>query len=186
MDISKLLERCRRGDDLAWEALVRAYQSRIYGLAYHYMRDAEEARDVAQEVFIRIYERLETFKADEAFLPWALKLARNRCIDRLRTLKARMSASAVPMEEAPQIASSTPTPEESSDALARRRLLYRAMDKLSDKNREIILLKEIHGLKLEEIAEMLALPVGTIKSRSNRARIELAKKVRVLDPSCGA
>lgn len=185
MDLSTLLQRCRQGDDLAWEALVRRYQSRIYALAYHYMRNAEEARDMAQEIFIRIYQRLDTFQGDQTFLPWMLSLARNLCIDRLRQQRSRTPASAVPVEEAPQLAAEDPTPEETSDSEDRRRMLHRAIDKLSEKNREIILLKDIHGLKLEEISAMLALPIGTVKSRSNRARIELARQVRVLDPSYG-
>src|ERR1700757_3532066 len=77
LDVAIILERCRQGDDLAWEALVRLYQARVYAVACHYMRNSEDARDVAQEVFVRIYERLDSFHGDQAFLPWMLKLARN-------------------------------------------------------------------------------------------------------------
>ena len=77
VDVTTLIARCRQGDALAWEALVRAYQGRILGLARHYMRDHEEARDVAQEIFIKLYERLETFQGDARFVPWMLSLARN-------------------------------------------------------------------------------------------------------------
>ena len=186
LDFSTLLERCRKGDALAWEALVRRFQSRVYSMAYHYMRDAEEARDVAQEIFIRIYERLETFRGAETFVPWMLRLARNCCVDRLRRQKVRRPAVSVPLDEELQIAADEPSAHETVEQDARRRLLYRALDGLSEKNREMILLKDIHGLKLEEIADMLALPLGTVKSRSNRARLELAREIRVLDPSCGA
>jgi RNA polymerase sigma-70 factor (ECF subfamily) len=186
LDDATLLERCRQGNDLAWEALVRRYQGRVYSVAYHYMREPEEARDAAQEVFIRVYQRLETFQGGETFLPWLLSLARNCCIDRLRKRKVRTPASSVPLDDAPQIAAEQPTAEDEASSRSAEKLLYRALDRLSDKNREIILLKEIQGLKLEEIAQMLSLPIGTVKSRSNRARIELARKVRVLDPSYGA
>ncbi len=186
LDVPTLLERCREGDDLAWEALVRRYQARVYSVAVHYMRDREEARDAAQEIFVRIYQRLDSFRGDERFVPWMLSLARNCCIDRLRRLKVRTPSSSIPLDEGPELTEPGPAPAERVEAEDRKRLLYRALERLSDKNREMILLKEIQGLKLEEIAELLVLPLGTVKSRSNRARIELARTLRVLDPSCGA
>lgn len=185
LDVATLLERCRQGDDLAWEALVRRYQSRVYSVAYHYMRNAEEARDMAQDIFVRVYQRLETFKGEQAFLPWMLRLARNACIDALRRRKARPPATDVTIDDAVQIAAAGPTPEESSEARSSRDLLYRAMDRMSDSDREILMLKEIQGLKVEEISNLLKVPAGTVKSRCNRARIELAARVRRLDPSYG-
>jgi RNA polymerase sigma-70 factor (ECF subfamily) len=185
-DVTTLVERCRQGDDLAWEALVRRFQARVYAVAYHYMRNADEARDMAQEIFIRIYERLDTYQGGSNFLGWMLRLARNACIDRLRRRAARPPATDVTVEDGLQLAAAGPSPEEATSEERRKHLLYRAMDRMSEKGREIILLKEIQGLKLEEISEMLALPLGTVKSRSNRARIELASKVRSLDPSYGA
>lgn len=185
MDVATLVERCRGGDDLAWEALVRRYQSRVFAVAWHYMRNAEEARDMAQEVFVRVYRRLDSFQGGATFLPWLLRLARNACIDRLRMLRSRTPASETPLEDAPDVASDAPTPEDASAAEGSKRLLHRAMSRMSDKNREIILLKEIQGLKLEEISTMLSVPLGTVKTRSHRARIELASRVRELDPSYG-
>ena len=111
----------------------------------------------------------------DRFLPWMLRLTRNCCVDRLRRLKVRTPAAEVPVDEAPQIATAEPSPEDSSLAEARHGLLYRAIARLGEKNREMILLREIQELKLEEIAEMLGLPLGTVKSRSHRARLELAK-----------
>jgi RNA polymerase sigma-70 factor (ECF subfamily) len=185
LDVATLLERCRRGDDLAWEAIVRRYQSRVFAVALHYMRNVDDARDMAQEIFIRIYQRLDTFQGGETFLPWMLRLARNVCIDGLRRQKARPPASDVTVEEAIQIPASDPTPEESSSARSSRRLLYRALNRMSESDREILLLKEIQGLKVEEVSSLLGVPVGTVKSRCNRARIELAARIRRLDPSYG-
>jgi RNA polymerase sigma-70 factor (ECF subfamily) len=185
-DLATLVERCRRGDDLAWEAFVRRFQARIYGLAVHYLRDPEEARDVAQEIFVQIYRKLDTFRENENPVPWMLRVGRNLCIDRLRRLKARPPTVDVPIEQDSELTASGPSPEESAETEVRRRLVHRALDCMSDKNREMILLKEIQGLKLDEIATLLKEPLGTIKSRSNRARIELAARVRALDPSYGA
>jgi RNA polymerase sigma-70 factor (ECF subfamily) len=186
LEETTLLERCRRGDDLAWEALVRLYQSRVYAVALHYMRNAEEARDVAQDIFVRIYQRLGTFRGDQAFLPWMLRLARNVCIDALRRRKARPDRAEAALEDAGQLAAQGPTPEEMSEARSARDLLYRAMDRMSEADREVLMLKDIQGLMIEEIAGLLAVPTGTVKSRCNRARLELAARVRRLDPSYGA
>ena len=154
-------------------------------MAYHYVRDADEARDLAQEIFIRMYERLRTARAD-GFVPWMLRLSRNICIDRLRRRKARAPLSDLRVEDGHEVTDSAPGPEQAWLSSSRGRLVHRALDRMSDKNREMILLKEIQGLNLQEIADLLGTPLGTIKSRSNRARIELAKTVMSLDPSYGA
>jgi RNA polymerase sigma-70 factor (ECF subfamily) len=188
-ELDTLLERCRQGDDLAWEALVREYQGRIFGLSLHYMRDREEARDAAQEIFLRVYTRLDSLVEGEAFLPWLLRLARNCCIDRLRRREVRTPAFAVALDEAHALASPEPSPEEAALEQARLGardvLLHRALGELSEKNRQMILLKNRQELKLEEIAELLSLPLGTVKSRAHRARIELALALRTLAPSFG-
>ena len=130
--------------------------------------------------------KLDTFKESENPVPWMLRVGRNLCIDRLRRIKARPPAVDVPAEEASELTATGPSPEESAETEVQRRLVYRALDGMNDKHREMILLKEIQGLKLDEIAKLLKEPLGTIKSRSNRARIELASRVRALDPSYGA
>ena len=186
MNLDTLLERCRQGDDLAWEAIVRRYQGRVFSVAMHYMRDREEARDVVQEVFIKLYRKLETLQSGETFLPWLIRMTRNSAIDQIRKLKTRTPEESVPVDEGPEIVARQPSPEQDSLQRWRTGLLHRALNELSEQSREIILLKDIQELKLSEIAEMLALPVGTIKSRSHRARIELAKVVQQLESSSGA
>jgi RNA polymerase sigma-70 factor (ECF subfamily) len=185
VDAEALVARCRRGDDLAWEALVRKYQGRVFAIALQYMRNREEARDAAQDVFIKVYQGLDRLKPGAPFLPWLLRLSRNCCIDRLRRLKVRTPARPVEVEEALNTVSEDANPEESWLTGATRNLVYLALGRLTEKNREILLLHDIHQLKLEEIADLLEIPIGTVKSRSNRARIELAKAVRRLDPSYG-
>ena len=87
-DVAALVSRCRQGDDLAWEQLVRSCQGRVNALAYHYMGGVEPARDLTQEVFVRIYQQLGTYKGD-GFMAWLLRITRNLCIDQLRRRKAR-------------------------------------------------------------------------------------------------
>lgn len=177
METATLLERCRLGDELAWEALVRRYQGRIYALACHYMGNAEEARDVAQDIFVRLYQRLDACTNDATFVPWLLRLARNACIDRLRRLRVRPAAGGRPIEEMYDIEHPGPNPAEQRRVSSRKQLLHRALRNLSRANQEIILLKEIQGLSLAEVASLLKIPIGTVKSRSNRARTELAREV---------
>jgi len=87
-DLLVLVERCRQGDDLAWEQLVRRCQGRVYALAYHYLGRFEDARDVAQEVFVRVYQQLDSCHG-YGFMAWLLRIARNHCIDQIRRWKAR-------------------------------------------------------------------------------------------------
>jgi RNA polymerase sigma-70 factor (ECF subfamily) len=183
--IAELVGRCRQGDDLAWEALVRQFQSRIFGLAFHFVRDREEARDLAQEIFVRIYRGLDSCRDDESFVPWALAMGRYCCIDRLRRLKSRPRPIYREETDLHEAEDGGPDPEEAHEANMRRRLIYRALDRLSSRNREMILLKDIQGLKLRDIAEMLGVPVGTVKSRTGRARVELAKAIVAIDPDYG-
>lgn len=180
MEQAELLERCRRGDELAWEELVRRHQARVYGIALGYTGSGEEARDVAQEVFIRVWKRLDSCPSPELFQPWLVRIARNACVDHLRRRKARPPARDVPADELRTLAATGPDPEEHAAVESRRALVYRALQKLSEINREMILLKDVQGLALEEIAQMLNVPLGTVKSRTNRARLELARAVMAL------
>lgn len=180
MDLSALIERCRQGDDLAWEALVRRFQGRVYGLALLYLGDAEEARDLAQDVFVKIYRRFDSCTNEGTFIPWMLQITRNAAIDRLRRMRVRPTSHAISLDEAGHLHSTGPDPEEDLRRTRRRALIHSALEKLSRINREIVILKEIQGLTLDRIAAILGLPVGTVKSRSHRARIELAREVIAL------
>jgi RNA polymerase sigma-70 factor (ECF subfamily) len=177
MQLSQVLQRCREGDELAWEALVRTYQARVYSVALHYVGSREDARDLAQEIFVRVYRNVRACPDGATFLPWLLRISRNAAIDHVRRQKARPPSCGVPAEEVAVTASDSTDPERQYAAADRRRLLERALARLSALNREIILLKDVHGLRLDEIARMLRVPLGTVKSRSNRARLELAEKV---------
>jgi RNA polymerase sigma-70 factor (ECF subfamily) len=177
MDLDLVITQCRAGDELAWEALVREFQSRVYGIAYHYISDADEARDVAQEVFVRLYRNIAGCPNSSLFVPWLIRISRNACIDRLRRKKARPPAQDIPSTDTKNLHSRQQNPEEQWVADSRKSLLHTALQSLSELNREVIVLKEIQGLSLKEISSLLAIPVGTVKSRSHRARLELAQKL---------
>jgi RNA polymerase sigma-70 factor (ECF subfamily) len=177
MDDRTLYERCLDGDELAWEHLVRRYQGRVCSVAYSYTGSDEEAMDVAQEVFIRVWKRLDSCRDPERFAAWLLRIARNACLDHLRRRKARPPAQDVPAEDLASLADPGKRPDADVQARDERDVLEIAMQRLSPINREAILLKDIQGLPLEEMADMLDLPLGTVKSRCSRARVELARIV---------
>jgi len=180
MQLATLLERCRQGDELAWEAFVRQYQRRLYSLATCYATDADDARDLAQDIFVRLYRTRKQWTEADVFVPWMIRVARNVCLDRVRARKARPPASDIPAEDLADLAATSGNPDEDYGVAMRRRLFYRALRRLTGISREIILLKDIQGLQIEEIASMLHIPLGTVKSRSNRARLELARNVLAL------
>lgn len=177
MDDSTLIDRCRTGDELAWEILVARYQARVCSVAFTYTGSEEEALDVAQEVFVRIWQRLDSCREPERFAAWLLQIARNACLDHLRRRKARPPAQDVPAAEIYDLADGGPLPDAALDRAQERHIVERALQSLSVINREAILLKDIQGLPIEEMAGLLDLPLGTVKSRCSRARLELARVV---------
>lgn len=181
MELAALLERCRQGDDLAWEAFVRQFQGRVFSIAAGYASGGDEARDLAQDIFVRLYETRGRWAPAEAFLPWMVRVARNLCLDQLRRKKVRPPAEDVLADEMLDLSAPGRDPEAALESTWARRLVWRAMRSLSAISREVILLKDIQGLTLEEIATTLRVPIGTVKSRSNRARLELAEQVLALE-----
>ena len=183
LDLEPLIERCRGGDALAWEAVVRETQPRVFGMALRFMRSREEASDAAQEAYIRAWSRLDRYKGGE-FLPWLLRLTRNVCIDLTRRKQARPPAEDVALDDGTlDLAGGDEAPDVATERSSRATMLRRAIAGLGQLNREIVLLKEIEGFNFREIAEMLGVPIGTVKSRSHRARGELAAKLIELDPT---
>lgn len=186
MDPTLLLDRCRAGDELAWEALVVTHQGRICSLAYHYTGSEEEALDVAQEIFVKVWKQLASCREPERFDAWLMQIARHACLDHLRRRKARPPAQDLAAEDLVYLADTGSRPDDDYEADRRRRLLEAGLQQLSPLNREVIVLKDVQGLSLEEIATMLDVPVGTVKSRTSRARVELGKALLSLTGSLEA
>ncbi len=178
MELPELLQYCQDGDEMAWEALVRRYQARVCGFAYHFVGSRDDARDLTQEIFVKIYRHLASCEDPRRFESWMLSIARNACRDFLRRQKARPPAQDVPIEEMHDLSAPGLAADELAHLQTRKRLVHRALAELGEINREILLLKDIQGLSFEEIASMLDLPVGTVKSRSSRARLALAGQIR--------
>jgi RNA polymerase sigma-70 factor, ECF subfamily len=179
-ELSALIARCRAGDELAWESFVRQFQGRLYALAYSYVGEREEARDLAQEIFIRLYETRRRWAPGDEFLPWLFKVARNRSVDYLRRRRVRVPAATVEESALDDLADPSPSSEALAVEADRRSLMRAALRGLSAISSEIVMLRDVHGLSVQHVAATLGIPVGTVKSRASRARVELAEKVLAL------
>lgn len=180
LDLSTLLASCRAGDELAWEAFVHRFQGRIYALAYSYAGEREDARDLAQDIFVRLYETRDRWPAADEFLPWLIHVARNRAVDYLRRRKVRRPAVAVREEDGFEIPDAGPTPESHALRSSYRAVLHGALRTLSALSREVLILRDVHGLSVQQVAALLGVPTGTVKSRASRARVELTERVRAM------
>ena len=177
LDDLALVERCRAGDVTAFEPLVEKYRARVYRLAFNVLRDAEEARDVAQEAFIRAWEGLPGFRGQSAFYTWLFRIAMNIASDRARQRAARGRAFGTERVEGEQWERELIDPGEAPDARAgraeTRRQIARALEALPQHHRAIIMLSDLEGLSYREIAEVLGIPMGTVMSRLHNARKRL-------------
>lgn len=173
----KLVERCLRGDDSAWEGIVNAYTRRVYNLGYRYTGRSDEAEDLTQEIFIKVYQNLKSYRAEAgSFQNWVLKVGRNLIIDHYRqTRRFQQSAGSEEMETMNLSDEKTPSPHRVAEQSESARFLREALQKLSPELKEAIILRDLEGMSYQEIAGLLSIPEGTVKSRINRARLELAK-----------
>lgn len=183
----RCIERFLAGDNRAFEELVFRYQRRIYNLALRYLRVPEEAQEVTQEIFVKVFGSLGSFRGDAKFSTWLYLVAGNHCKNRLKYLKRRHYFDGESLDrtsdddDAPvrQYRSDDPDPAQSVQTAQTQQVVRDAIDRLSDEHREVIVLRDLQGLSYEEVAEITGQAVGTVKSRIHRARAEL---VRLLQP----
>ena len=177
-----LVSRCLNGDEGAWEDLVRQHTRQVYGLCFRFTNSAQEAQDLTQDVFLRVFKTIKSFRSTEgSFHTWLARVTRNLLIDNYRrTRQERVTDSIeeqLPMlEEAGGAASVRP-----DHALAGREaseILQLTLQKLSPDLREAVILRDLQEMEYREIAEVLSIPEGTVKSRINRGRAELARLLR--------
>jgi RNA polymerase sigma-70 factor (ECF subfamily) len=173
-----LLPRCRGGDEAAWRELVQRHTRKVFGLAYRFTGRVDAAEDLTQEVFVKVYQTLGRYReADGPFGAWLMAVARNHAIDQYRRGRQERLRRA----EDPAILETVPAREEhpvaSLERDERARLVHRGLRALPPELRQPLVLCDLQGLPYDEIAAILAIPLGTVKSRINRARLELAKRL---------
>lgn len=176
-DENALIKAAQRGRLEAFNALILHYQSQVFNLAYHIMRDPAAADDATQEAFISAYRSIKKFRGG-SFRSWLLRIATNACYDELRRRKRRPNVSwddfgDMDEEANPHLVDSGPKPEESLQQQELRALLERSIAKLPEHHRTTIILIDRMGLSYEEAAEVMNIALGTVKSRLARARKEM-------------
>lgn len=183
--VASLVRRCVAGDAVAWEEIVERFNRRIFNICYRFTGSQDDAQDLAQEVFIKIYRTLKTYDTDKgSFMTWVATLTRNLLVDHFRKSKQdRVTESldttpsehedAMPLSE--KIEDKAPAADLSVQSRETRELVHNALQKLSPELREAVILRDLQDMDYKDIATVLKVPEGTVKSRINRGRAELAR-----------
>src|SRR5580765_3557005 len=179
--IEALIRRCLRGDQAAWELIVRQYRRKLFNTAYKFVGRHEQAEDLTQDIFLKIFKSLDTFDSRANFQTWLISVSRNLCIDHYRRVRKERETidHQVDANELSPL-SREPSPMAGLERRDRVSLLRHAMAKLPETLRTAVLMRDIQEMTYQEIADALRLPEGTVKSRINRGRTELARHVKRL------
>src|SRR3954451_11639675 len=179
--IEPLIQRCLDGDQLAWEAIVRQYRRKVFNVAYKFVGKHDAAEDLTQDIFLKVFKSLDTFDRRANFQTWLISVSRNLCIDHYRSVRKEretIDRDVDPGDLSP--VSHEISPYAALEQRDRVSLLREAMNELPESLRTAVLLRDIRELTYQEIADTLHLPEGTVKSRINRGRTELARQIQLL------
>jgi RNA polymerase sigma-70 factor, ECF subfamily len=179
--IEALIRRCLRGDEAAWETIVRHYWRKVFNVAYKFVGKHDEAEDLTQEIFLKIFKSLDTFDRRANFQTWLISVSRNLCIDHYRSVRKERET----IDRDVDASELTPISKEvGAIALLEQQdrvaLLRQALAELPETLKTAVLMRDIQEMSYQEIARKLRLPEGTVKSRINRGRTELARQVMKL------
>ncbi|PYS34646.1 MAG: RNA polymerase subunit sigma-24 [Acidobacteria bacterium] len=178
--------RLQANDDAAYDELVRTYSASIFHVAYRMLGDTADASDTVQEIFLKVFRNIGGFKGEAALKTWVFKIAFSEILNRLRWWKRRYRFATMSLDEQSNgngtgpgygIASSSPTPEELLQSKEQEAAIQQALGRLSKDHRSIIVLRDIEGFSYSEIADVLGVSIGTVKSRLARARADLKKSL---------
>ena len=174
-DDHRLIAESLAGHSAAFGELVRRYQDRLYNTVFRLVDNADDAQDVVQEAFLSAYQSLDSFKGDSLFFTWLYRIAVNTAISHRRKRRpvARLVGSDGDILIDPLDPSELTRPGSALEQAEEERRLMRALSRLSPEHRAVLVMKDLHGQRYEEMAETLRVPVGTIRSRLHRARLEL-------------
>lgn len=183
--VNALVRRCVSGDAAAWQEIVQQYHRRIYNICYRFSGSSDDAADLAQEVFIKMYRTLSTFDTTRAsFMTWVTTVTRNLLVDHFRKGKydrVTDSLDATPGNQedgltiAEQLEDGAASPEAQMRSQETKKLVHEALRRLSPELREAVILRDLQDMDYKDIAKVLSVPEGTVKSRINRGRTELAR-----------
>jgi RNA polymerase sigma-70 factor (ECF subfamily) len=172
---AELIERCLRHDNAAWELLVARYRRKVFHIAYKFTGRHDDAEDLTQEILLKIVKSLDKFNQDADFSTWLGSVARNYCIDHYRASKREKEVMVEDLLAFDLAPAASGNPHRALEDRDRRSFLRRGLELLPGKLREAVVLRDLLGLSYQEMADRLALPEGTVKSRINRGREELTR-----------
>src|SRR6478735_10768176 len=179
--VDELIERCLKGDQQAWEQIVRLHWRKVFNVAYKFVGKHDEAEDLTQDIFLKIYKSLNTFDRRANFQTWLISVSRNLCIDHYRSVRKERETIDRGVDAADlSPASHEPGPVAQLEQRDRVTLLRLALAELPETLRTAVVMRDLQEYTYHEIAEKLKLPEGTVKSRINRGRTELARQVHLL------
>jgi RNA polymerase sigma-70 factor (ECF subfamily) len=177
-DEKDLVARCRKGDDDAWRELVDRFGQKVYAISYHFTLKREDAEELSQEIFLKLFENLHRYDGGFPLVAWILSVSRNLCIDRYRRRKREKSFRFLSDDAVTALLKSEDDPSSVALKKERTQLLFSALSEIPEDLAEILILRDLNGLAYDEIGKALELPDGTVKSRLFRARAEVARKIR--------
>ena len=179
--VETLIQRCLRGDQHAWELIVTEHWRKVFNVAYKFVGRHDEAEDLTQDIFLKIFKSLDTFDRRANFQTWLTSVSRNLCIDHYRSVRKERETIDRDVD-AGELTPAAPDPSPMAALEQRDRvvLLRQALAALPESLRTAVLMRDIQELSYQEIADTLSLPEGTVKSRINRGRSELARQIKKL------
>ena len=179
-DVAGLVRALRQGDQQAFNQLVRLYQAKIFNLTRSYVKDEEEAKDLTQDIFVTVYRSLHHLREDAKFGAWLYQLALNHCRNRYSRLKRRGFFTNLSLDDPdhPIPISQGETPERQLERRSVEQLVRGAIAAMPAAEKEILLLRDLQELSYEEISAILDIPLGTVKSKLNRARLALKDRLK--------
>jgi RNA polymerase sigma-70 factor, ECF subfamily len=177
--LEALIQRCLRGDQAAWELIVKQHWRKVFNVAYKFVGKHDEAEDLTQDIFLKIFRSLDTFDRRANFQTWLISVSRNLCIDHYRSVRKERETIDRQVD-ANELTPAAPDagPIAALEQRDRVTLLRQALARLPESLRTAVVLRDLQELSYQEIADRLHLPEGTVKSRINRGRTELARQVR--------
>ena len=180
-DLTALIQQCLNGDEAAWQTIVRTHRRKVFNIAYKFVGNVDEAEDLSQEVFIKVFRSLGTFDRRANFQTWLYSVTRNLCIDHYRALRKEREAMNRDLDiDVLAPASHDRNPHQLLESQDQAALLRRALDRLPEAMRTAVVLRDLQELSYEDIARTLDLPDGTVKSRISRGRAELARQIQAV------
>src|SRR2546422_2863501 len=179
--IEALIQRCLQGDQIAWDLIVRQYWRKVFNVAYKFVGKHDEAEDLTQDIFLKIFKSLDTFDRRANFQTWLISVSRNLCIDHYRSVrKERQTINRDVDAIELSVISHDQNQVEALEQRDRAALLRQALAALPATLRTAVLMRDLQGRAYQEIPDALGLPQGTVQSRVNRGRAELPRQIRKL------